>query len=154
VVYTLYPVRITGFQGVLPQCLSWVTHRIGSSSYTVVWSTMDTCIRNGVTSIEPTRRAPGLYKRLQRGFYPTNSFDEPASGSSDITENHEQGLMRTTVNGGGIRRVGRKDHVLGVVPRRNRPVFPGIEYLSCMAIAVSGSVALSTSSRFKAAKMR
>lgn len=35
------------------------------------------------------------------------------------------------------KRIGKRDHELAVVPRRNTPVFPGIEYLSCMAIAVS-----------------
>jgi len=37
----------------------------------------------------------------------------------------------------GKKRIGKRDHDLSVVPRRNTPVFPGIEYLSCMAIAVS-----------------
>jgi hypothetical protein len=38
---------------------------------------------------------------------------------------------------GARKRIGKRDHELAVVPRRNTPVFPGIEYLSCMAIAVS-----------------
>ncbi|KAJ1306861.1 hypothetical protein OPQ81_007846 [Rhizoctonia solani] len=43
-----------------------------------IWSTMDECIRTGVSSVESElpgrlrlrRRAPMLYKRLMRGFYP------------------------------------------------------------------------------------
>lgn len=43
-----------------------------------IWSVMDDCIRTGVSSKETTlpgrlglrRRAPMLYKRLMRGFYP------------------------------------------------------------------------------------
>ena len=34
-------------------------------------------------------------------------------------------------------RIGRVDHPVALVPKRTTPVFPGIEYLSCMAIAVS-----------------
>ncbi|QRW03096.1 hypothetical protein RhiLY_02095 [Ceratobasidium sp. AG-Ba] len=43
-----------------------------------IWTVMDECIRTGVSSVEPElpgrlrlrRRAPMLYKRLMRGFYP------------------------------------------------------------------------------------
>jgi L-serine deaminase len=93
---------------------------------------MDACIRTGVTSTEPTlpgglqvrRRAPGLYKRLQQGFYPApigarSGADVPAEAGGKSTQ------------------IGRKDHRLGLIPRHLRPVFPGIEYLSCMAIAVN-----------------
>lgn len=83
---------------------------------------MDESIRSGVTSTEPLlpgefkvrRRAPGLYKRLQKGFYPTT----------------EIAPVPTTA-------IGRHDHPLPPVPLRTTPVFPGIEYLSCMAIAVN-----------------
>lgn len=98
---------------------------------------MDGCIRTGVTSLEPVlpgpfkvrRRAPGLYKRLQKGFYPTVEINSTASsGRSDDLESGEKGISK---------RVGRANHSLQVVPLRTTPVFPGIEYLSCMAIAVN-----------------
>lgn len=34
-------------------------------------------------------------------------------------------------------RIGRVDHPVELTPVHHRPVFPGIEYLSCMAIAVN-----------------
>lgn len=98
-----------------------------------LWEVMDECIRNGVTSTDKTlpgglevrRRAPGLYKRLQQGFYPAMAIPKPGGGSE------ETGLMK------GEQRIGRTDHPLQLIPRHTRPVFPGIEYLSCMAIAVN-----------------
>ena len=100
---------------------------------------MDASIRTGVTSTEPVlpgefkvrRRAPGLYKRLQRGFYPTVELDRTAT--SDDGGGNGNGS-----NGMGIaKRLGRHDHAIQPVPFRSTPVFPGIEYLSCMAIAVN-----------------
>jgi hypothetical protein len=112
-------------------------HRV---QLTAVWETMDGCIRNGVTSTDPLlpgglrvkRRAPGLYRRLQKGFYPTIEGAE-----SEVS----QKLLGDPLSGGLVKskkqRVGRMDHPVRMVPRRTTPVFPGIEYLSCMAIAVS-----------------
>lgn len=98
-----------------------------------LWQVMDECIRNGVTSTDKTlpgglevrRRAPGLYKRLQQGFYPAMAIPKPGGGSDElgVTTREE--------------RIGRTDHPLQLVPKHTRPVFPGIEYLSCMAIAVN-----------------
>ncbi|KAG9117686.1 hypothetical protein FRC07_007360, partial [Ceratobasidium sp. 392] len=68
-----------------------------------IWTVMDECIRTGVSSVEPElpgrlrlrRRAPMLYKRLMRGFYPAlySGINNPAIGgpaapmlSSPITE--------------------------------------------------------------------
>ncbi|KAK1925700.1 serine dehydratase alpha chain-domain-containing protein [Papiliotrema laurentii] len=105
-----------------------------------LWETMDGCIRNGVTSTDPLlpgglrvkRRAPGLYRRLQKGFYPTIEGAE-----SEVS----QKLLGDPLSGGLVKskkqRVGRLDHPVRMVPRRTTPVFPGIEYLSCMAIAVN-----------------
>lgn len=102
---------------------------------------MDSCIRTGVTSLEPVlpgpfqvrRRAPGLYRRLQKGFYPTVEINR--APASDLSSVNPDGSAST---GKGIaKRVGRADHALQVVPFRTTPVFPGIEYLSCMAIAVN-----------------
>ena len=102
-----------------------------------VWETMDGCIRNGVTSTDETlpgglrvkRRAPGLYRRLQKGFYPTMETSENRSIGA--------GFSGDVVKRDSKLRIGRMDHPLRMVPRRETPVFPGIEYLSCMAIAVS-----------------
>ena len=107
-----------------------------------MWETMDECIRNGVTSTEThlpgglnvKRRAPHLYRRLQKGFYPTievGNHQERREGEAGEIMSSPTALAK---NGG--KRIGKRDHDLGVVPRRNTPVFPGIEYLSCMAIAV------------------
>jgi iron-sulfur-dependent L-serine dehydratase single chain form len=100
---------------------------------------MDGCIRVGVTSTEEVlpgefkvrRRAPGLYRRLQKGFYPTVEVaTRGLSADSDTAPKSS--------NGKGIaKRIGRTNHALDVVPLRTTPVFPGIEYLSCMAIAVN-----------------
>jgi len=108
----------------------------------IVWDTMDECIRNGVTSTEThlpgglnvKRRAPHLYRRLQKGFYPTievGNHQERREGEAGEIMSSPTALAK---NGG--KRIGKRDHDLGVIPRRNTPVFPGIEYLSCMAIAV------------------
>jgi hypothetical protein len=45
-------------------------------------------------------------------------------------------MAKNGAGSGAKKRIGRKNHDLAVVPRRTTPVFPGIEYLSCMAIAV------------------
>ncbi|KAL1408854.1 hypothetical protein Q8F55_005668 [Vanrija albida] len=101
-----------------------------------LWETMDACIRNGVTSsdkhlpggLNVRRRAPGLYKRLQQGFYPSVGVPRnPALGpGTDVEAAPKHG-----------KRTGRPGHYLELVPKHTRPVFPGIEYLSCMAIAVN-----------------
>lgn len=103
---------------------------------TPVWGTMDACIRSGVTSTDKNlpgglnvrRRAPGLYRRLQQGFYPSVPVPKsPGVGSGTELEKTGQKPMR----------IGRLDHPIELVPPHTRPVFPGIEYLSCMAIAVN-----------------
>jgi hypothetical protein len=107
---------------------------------------MDECIRNGVTSTEThlpgglnvKRRAPHLYRRLQKGFYPTIEVGN-GHHTHDRAEGEAGEMMSSTTalaKNGGKKRIGKRDHDLSVVPRRNTPVFPGIEYLSCMAIAV------------------
>lgn len=107
--------------------------RHGENKLTPVWNTMDGCIRAGVTSTDKNlpgglnvrRRAPGLYRRLQQGFYPSVPVPKATSGSTAL-DKPERGL-----------RIGRTDHPIELVPPHTRPVFPGIEYLSCMAIAVN-----------------
>lgn len=101
---------------------------------------MDGCIRNGVTSTEKTlpggmnvkRRAPGLYRRLQKGFYPSIELSEDGPRLIGGGEGNGAALVKSKQE-----RLGRLDHPVRMVPRRTTPVFPGIEYLSCMAIAVS-----------------
>lgn len=117
---------------------------------------MDSCIRNGVTSTDThlpgglnvKRRAPHLYRRLQKGFYPTIEVGtgHGGYGSSGTGAEGPAGEMMSSPtslvakNGATKKRIGRRDHDLAVVPRRTTPVFPGIEYLSCMAIAVYRSL--------------
>ncbi|BEJ16940.1 hypothetical protein CspHIS471_0603410 [Cutaneotrichosporon sp. HIS471] len=101
-----------------------------------LWATMDSCIRAGVTTTEThlpgglnvKRRAPGLYRRLQQGFYP--SVPGPMS-------NDDMGTGTSITKPGPPPRIGRVDHPVEIVPITARPHFPGIEYLSCMAIAVN-----------------
>jgi hypothetical protein len=101
---------------------------------------MDGCIRNGVTSSEThlpggmnvKRRAPGLYKRLQKGFYHALDGGDEGAGRRLLGEEGGMDVVKKAKN-----RLGRVDHPVRIVPRRTTPVFPGIEYLSCMAIAVS-----------------
>ena len=89
---------------------------------------MDECIRNGITSgeqvlpggLQVKRRAPSLYRRMQA---PTTARD-PADTTSSLE------TVPTATQ------IGRVDHLLGLVPKRSTSVFPDIEYLSCMAIAV------------------
>ncbi|CAE6533457.1 unnamed protein product [Rhizoctonia solani] len=60
-----------------------------------IWTTMDECIRTGVSSVEAElpgrlrlrRRAPMLYKRLMRGFYPAlyGGTGGPAIGAPSIS---------------------------------------------------------------------
>jgi L-serine deaminase len=101
-----------------------------------VWDVMDNCIRTGVSSTDEVlpgefkvrRRAPGLYRRLQKGFYPTVTLSSASSSPSSSTASASKALVKG---------IGKVDHALQPVPLRTTPVFPGIEYLSCMAIAVN-----------------
>jgi L-serine deaminase len=100
-----------------------------------LWHTMDGCIRAGVTTTEThlpgglnvKRRAPGLYRRLQQGFYP----------SVPVPKAHGVGPGTALDKPERPTRIGRVEHPVEIVPLSTRPVFPGIEYLSCMAIAVN-----------------
>ena len=113
---------------------------------------MDECIRNGVASTEPhlpgglkvKRRAPGLYRRLQKGFYLSVELREDMNQIESSARDHPNSVGLTEDGSGSMiparrknMRLGRKDHPVRVIPKRTTPVFPGIEYLSCMAIAVS-----------------
>ncbi|KAG8836086.1 hypothetical protein FRC17_010019 [Serendipita sp. 399] len=133
-----------------------------------IWQVMDECIRTGVSTNEKVlpgrlglrRRAPLLYQRLMRGFYPGlysgNSVPAIGSGSSPMTpainapainipvsetngsnltsSEHEEASVRRAKQGRRV--VGSLDHpVLPMPPKRT--VFPNIDFLSCYAIAVN-----------------
>ncbi|KAF8920731.1 serine dehydratase alpha chain-domain-containing protein [Mucidula mucida] len=124
-----------------------------------IWQVMDDCIRTGVSAKEPTlpgrlglrRRAPMLYRRLMRGFYPgvasptlpaiesgwkPESIEGPAPSESEASSND-------TSLGGSVapRRkpplvVGSFDHALMPMPPR-KTMIPAVDFLSCYAIAVN-----------------
>lgn len=95
-----------------------------------IFAIMDQCIAEGVTtnethlpgSLNLRRRAPKLYKRLMRGFYP-NLADSP----TDAAGNAIVGVNKM---------IGRLDHPVPAVPPR-KAMFPALEWLSTYAIAVN-----------------
>ncbi|GJJ11278.1 hypothetical protein Clacol_005510 [Clathrus columnatus] len=130
-----------------------------------IWSVMDDCIRTGVLTSDTVlpgrlrlrRRAPGLYRRLMRGFYPavistgqlpvidsptvTPAINEPNLGNARASAEGTDfiPLSRTrsaNVHSRPTRVVGSLDHsVLPMPPRRT--VFPAMDWLSCYAISVN-----------------
>ncbi|KIM32812.1 hypothetical protein M408DRAFT_62316 [Serendipita vermifera MAFF 305830] len=133
-----------------------------------IWEVMDECIRTGVSTTEKVlpgrlglrRRAPMLYQRLMRGFYPglaNSSLPAIGPGNSALTgvinaPDVEAEVAKLTqqpeLNGKGPtsfqkskaarapRVVGSFAHpVLPMPPKRT--VFPNIDFLSCYAIAVN-----------------
>ncbi|KXN89382.1 L-serine dehydratase 2 [Leucoagaricus sp. SymC.cos] len=126
-----------------------------------IWQVMDECIRTGVSTSERTlpgrlglrRRAPMLYRRLMRGFYPgvaSPAFDFPAIGpgsskaadaiSVETNETPESQLMKRKVALAKLKKVprilGSVDHaIMPMAPRRT--VVPAMDFLSCYAIAVN-----------------
>lgn len=64
-----------------------------------IWKTMDNCIREGVQSTEKVlpgslglqRRAPGLYRRLTRGLYPSSHQQFPPPQEDRVRERVEGG---------------------------------------------------------------
>ncbi|SCZ98556.1 BZ3500_MvSof-1268-A1-R1_Chr3-1g05462 [Microbotryum saponariae] len=125
-----------------------------------LWRTMDASIAQGVASTElklpgglgVRRRAPGLYRRLFKGFYPSLSPSEPsqsalppAAPSSTLTmasgfNSEPPPEAITRLPSGSIRRtplvIGSFEHELAPIPFK-KAVFPGIDFLSCYAIAVN-----------------
>ncbi|KDN36912.1 hypothetical protein RSAG8_10531, partial [Rhizoctonia solani AG-8 WAC10335] len=150
-----------------------------------IWTTMDECIRTGVSSVETElpgrlrlrRRAPILYKRLMRGFYPalyggtaggpvigaphisptlanpvveTGGFGEDAIESADrpshpnrfdfdatgVNEPDDSGSFGKAATRRPVRVVGSFNHAILPMPTR-KAVFPGMDFLSCYAIAVN-----------------
>lgn len=79
------------------------------------------------------RRAPSLYRRLMRGFYP--QFPEGATSSSHISGPVEKETGMSTGKRGPLIR-GKLEHPLPPVPPR-KTSFPAMETLSAYAIAVN-----------------
>ncbi|KIK61547.1 hypothetical protein GYMLUDRAFT_42544 [Collybiopsis luxurians FD-317 M1] len=140
-----------------------------------IWSVMDECIRTGVTASSPTlpgrlglrRRAPILYRRLMRGFYPgvvsplnPNSariegevagegegggfIDAPKSSTStefiDTASKEKSNLRAQTVNSPSAKRAPRVTGAFDhpLLPEAPRKtMIPAMDFLSCYAIAVN-----------------
>ncbi|KAJ7224518.1 serine dehydratase alpha chain-domain-containing protein [Mycena pura] len=130
-----------------------------------IWSVMDDCIRTGVSSTETIlpgrlglrRRAPMLYRRLMRGFYPgiaspaTNPLIIAGSAGSspaidapkvDLPTHHDLVIDLDAptplrpVASRPARVVGSFDHAVLPMPPR-KTVIPAMDFLSCYAIAVN-----------------
>ncbi|KAH9993682.1 serine dehydratase alpha chain-domain-containing protein [Russula compacta] len=127
-----------------------------------IWAVMDDCIRSGVHTHETTlpgrlglrRRAPMLYRRLMRGFYPglstphlqaiegrnqpTGAIDVPESDSSldDPSVKHLASNFRGQGHSHAARVVGSFDHPILPEPPR-KTMIPAMDFLSCYAIAVN-----------------
>ncbi|TNY18658.1 L-serine ammonia-lyase [Rhodotorula diobovata] len=125
-----------------------------------LWHVMDSSIHAGVSSTEPVlpgrlqvrRRAPHLYRRLFKGFYPSLIPPHPSSSSSPGSSlpppsatqpltlqhglNHHAAPPPSPSGGGAPLVVGSFDHPLPPTPR-TKGQFPAIDWLSCYAIAVN-----------------
>jgi hypothetical protein len=132
-----------------------------------IWRVMDDCIRTGVSATEPTlpgrlglrRRAPGLYHRLMRGFYPGiaspihmalgpgstphKSIDEPGQLTDIRKDNLPMDRSPRDSNKHSkrpkqlaTRVVGSLDHPILPVPPRRMDI-PAVDFLSCYATAVN-----------------
>ncbi|KZT70752.1 L-serine ammonia-lyase [Daedalea quercina L-15889] len=134
-----------------------------------IWGVMDDCIRTGVSSPEEKlpgrlqlrRRAPILYRRLMRGFYPglvspTPQCPQISAGSApagQLSAPEGEEPVAPQVEGGKLdsrrrgksavgqaarpaRVVGALDHaILPMHPRKT--TIPAMDFLSCYAIAVN-----------------
>ncbi|GAA5829702.1 hypothetical protein JCM3766R1_001270 [Sporobolomyces carnicolor] len=135
-----------------------------------IWNVMDQSIHAGISSREEflpgrlrvRRRAPGLYKKLFKGFYPTLNTSPvtpslpPAASSpsteplalptsstastsvDDSTSSASSSLLRRrrSAHSKAPLVVGSPDHPLSPPPPK-RPTFPGLDFLSLYAIAVN-----------------
>ncbi|KAJ8585993.1 L-serine ammonia-lyase [Rhizopogon salebrosus TDB-379] len=129
-----------------------------------IWAVMDDCIRMGVSTAETTlpgrlglrRRAPMLYKRLMRGFYPgiaspdlqligsassasMGAIDAPESQTSLNKEGSAQERGEVSASGKMSRApwvTGSFDHAILPMPPR-KTMIPAVDFLSCYAIAVN-----------------
>ncbi|GAA6059265.1 hypothetical protein JCM10212_006658 [Sporobolomyces blumeae] len=122
-----------------------------------LWQTMDQSIHAGVTSKEEflpgrlrvRRRAPGLYKKLFKGFYPTISASPssslppppsplalPGESSDPSSSSSPPSRLPRRSSSNPPLIVGSPDHPLSPPPPK-RPTFPGLDFLSLYAIAVN-----------------
>lgn len=130
-----------------------------------IWAVMDDCIRSGVSTAEKTlpgrlglrRRAPMLYKRLMRGFYPgiatpdlqligststapVGAIDAPESDTQSSSYGHGvDGRGEVSASGKMPRApwvTGSFDHAILPMPPR-KTMIPAVDFLSCYAIAVN-----------------
>ncbi|KAG0709224.1 serine dehydratase alpha chain-domain-containing protein [Suillus ampliporus] len=130
-----------------------------------IWAVMDDCIRSGVSTAEKTlpgrlglqRRAPMLYKRLMRGFYPgiatpdlqlIGSASTASVGAINAPESHTRSTSNTdgsdghgevSASGKTPRApwvTGSFDHAILPMPPR-KTMIPAVDFLSCYAIAVN-----------------
>ncbi|KAH7913073.1 serine dehydratase alpha chain-domain-containing protein [Hygrophoropsis aurantiaca] len=127
-----------------------------------IWSVMDECIRTGVTTAEQTlpgrlglrRRAPMLYRRLMRGFYPGIAMPhapmigpgsalpagaieppEPSELLANVNANKDSGTTgKLTPRAPWV--MGSFDHAVLPMPPR-KTMIPAVDFLSCYAIAVN-----------------
>ncbi|KAI0080159.1 L-serine ammonia-lyase [Panus rudis PR-1116 ss-1] len=131
-----------------------------------IWAVMDDCIRQGVSSAEEKlpgrlglrRRAPMLYRRLMRGFYPglvspnlpsigpggqpeaiegpKNDDSDNGVGNNGFDSQGSSGRRRGPPATRARRVIGSFDHpVLPMPPRKT--MIPAMDFLSCYAIAVN-----------------
>ncbi|KAH9933355.1 serine dehydratase alpha chain-domain-containing protein [Fomitopsis serialis] len=142
------------------------THGEVHEKITRIWSVMDDCIRTGVSSSETTlpgrlqlrRRAPILYRRLMRGFYPglvspTSRHPQIGAGAGPAghlsgpedeeaappqAEGSKLGKGKGAVGKAArpARVVGALDHAILPMPPRKTTI-PAMDFLSCYAIAVN-----------------
>jgi len=132
-----------------------------------IWHTMDDCIRVGVTTKEEIlpgrlglkRKAPRLYRRLMRGFYPgvmhssehilgmqsENLSPELALPKAEIDFAEEDLSLNLDPRGTRIAKslaraphmVGLTGHVISPVQPRKSTRFPAMDFLACYATAVN-----------------
>ncbi|KAG9312951.1 serine dehydratase alpha chain-domain-containing protein [Chiua virens] len=127
-----------------------------------IWGVMDNCIRAGVTATEKAlpgrlrlqRRAPMLYRRLMRGFYPgigiptiqligsgsaptsLSTIDAPEGTEASTSSKEEQSITSQNGHSRAPRVMGSFNHpVLPMPPRKT--MIPAVDFLSCYAIAVN-----------------
>ncbi|KAG8894721.1 hypothetical protein FRC01_012794, partial [Tulasnella sp. 417] len=125
-----------------------------------IWGVMDECIRTGVSTHETVlpgrmqvrRKAPMLYKRLMRGFYPgiaahatapqiegAVAGQVPALGGDVLASKNpfsSTAGLTPSPRPRPPKIVGQFDHDVPPMPSR-KTIFPGVDFLSCYAIAVN-----------------
>lgn len=156
-------VRLTQQHNLTIAQLVWGNERIYYSDAEIsdkllnLWRVMDASIHAGVSSQDPTlpgrlqvrRRAPGLYRRLFKGFYPSlippsaappdSQLPPPPSATQPLTLAHGFNHHAPLAAAGSTSPrlvVGSFEHPLPPTPR-TKGQFPSIDWLSCYAIAVN-----------------